>query len=139
MRKLFTTYVNPILNYGSEVWNPTFKGQVDKIEKVQKRFYRGTNVKEESLKLIRLRKDLVTIHRMQSGKVDLKFSEFFKALDSNTRGAQNNNIVVQKVKKDIRKHSFAVRVVNNWNRIPKLIKLSGEKWFQKDIKEIFKQ
>ena len=139
MKKLFSTYVNPILNYGSEVWNPTFKGQVDKIEKVQKRFFRGTNVKAESLKLIRLRKDLVTMHRMQSGKVDLNFCDFFKALDSTTRGAQNSNIMVQKVKKNIRKHSFGVRVIHNWNRIPKSIKLSKEKCFQKEIKEIFKE
>jgi len=139
LKKLFTTYINPILNYGSEVWNPSYKGQVEKIEKVQRRFFRGANVKVESQQLTRLRKDLVTMHRMQSGKVDLKFGEFFRVLDTNTRGAQNNNIKAQKVKKDLRKHSFAIRQINNWNKIPKLTKLKSEKLFQKELRVIFKE
>ena len=72
-------------------------------------FSRGANVKVERQQLTRLGKDLVTTHRIQSGKVDLKFGEFFRVHDTNTRGAQNNNIKVQKVKKDLRKHSFAIR------------------------------
>lgn len=38
MRKAFTTYVLPILEYNSVVWSPTLKKHIDSLENVQRRF-----------------------------------------------------------------------------------------------------
>ena len=138
MEKLFRTYINPILNYGSEVWNPSYKGQIEKLEKVQRRFYRGTNVQVVSQHVTRMRKDILTMHRIKSGRLNLRFTDFFKMLESNTRGAQNMNIVVQKARKDPRRHSFSIRQINQWNRIPKVYKEMNSIKFQKELKSLIK-
>jgi hypothetical protein len=38
MRKAFITYIQPILEYGSIIWNPTKKYLIDKLENVQRRY-----------------------------------------------------------------------------------------------------
>jgi hypothetical protein len=38
LRKAFTTYIRPLVEYGSIVWSPTLKKYIDQIETVQRRF-----------------------------------------------------------------------------------------------------
>ena len=38
VRKTFVTYIRPILEYNSNVWNPTHKYLIDQIENVQRKF-----------------------------------------------------------------------------------------------------
>ena len=38
MRKVFITYIRPLLEYNSVVWNPYKKSYISLIEKVQRRF-----------------------------------------------------------------------------------------------------
>ena len=38
VRKTFITYIRPLLEYNSNIWNPTHKYLVDKIENVQRQF-----------------------------------------------------------------------------------------------------
>ena len=42
-RKTFVTYIRPILEYNSSVWNPTITYLIDKIENVQRRFTKRIN------------------------------------------------------------------------------------------------
>jgi len=72
VRKTFTTYIRPILEYNSNVWNPSHKYLIDQLENVQRRFTkRVTTLKNysylerlailvlEPLELRRLRCDLI--------------------------------------------------------------------------------
>ena len=49
VRKTFTTYICPILEYNSNVWNPSHKYRIDQLENVQRRFpKRVTSLKNYS-------------------------------------------------------------------------------------------
>ena len=38
IKKLYMTYVLPVLEYGSQIWSPQFQNQRDRIESIQKQF-----------------------------------------------------------------------------------------------------
>jgi len=38
LRKAYITYVRPLLEFNTIIWNPTLKKHIDKLEKVQKVF-----------------------------------------------------------------------------------------------------
>ena len=38
VRKTFIAYIRPILEYNSNVWNPSYKYLIDQLENVQRRF-----------------------------------------------------------------------------------------------------
>jgi hypothetical protein len=72
VRKTFITYIRPILEFNSNVWNPTHKYLIDQIENVQRRFTKRIRslshlsylerlsiLELEPLELRRLRFDLV--------------------------------------------------------------------------------
>jgi len=40
--KAFVTFVRPILEYASFVWNPHYKHEIDKVEAVQRKFTKKT-------------------------------------------------------------------------------------------------
>jgi len=84
----FTTYVRPILEFNSDIWSPYYKGEIECIEKVQRRFTKwlpgfrnltyGQRLKRVSLPnlgLRRLHADLVMCYKMVSGLVKLSFAE----------------------------------------------------------------
>ena len=49
VRKTFTTYIRPMLEYNSNVWNPSHKYLIDQLENVQRRFTkRVTSLKNYS-------------------------------------------------------------------------------------------
>jgi Reverse transcriptase (RNA-dependent DNA polymerase) len=73
MRKAFITYIRPILEYNSCIWNPSHKHLIDTIENVQRRYTkripyltslsypeRLAALKLDTLELRRLRVDLIT-------------------------------------------------------------------------------
>ena len=120
MKIIYNTYVSPILNYASPVWNPKYKGQVQKINNICNRFWKCSSAEGSSPEhLTRLKADLVLMHKMQKKEVDLNFDKFFSVIDYNmTRGAKNVNVKVPKCKKECRKQSFSIRSINSWNKIP---------------------
>jgi len=38
VRKVFITYIRPTLEFNSNIWNPTKKYLIDKLENIQRRF-----------------------------------------------------------------------------------------------------
>ena len=76
MSKLFTTYVRPTLEYGSQVWSPFLLKNIDLVENVQRYFSRcipGLStlsypdrlafLKLPSLELRRIRSDCIMLHK----------------------------------------------------------------------------
>ena len=78
--RAFSTYVRPLLEYCSSVWNPLTLGNIRKLESVQRQFTKRFNgltsmsysdrlghLSIESLQLRRLRHDLIILYKLLHG------------------------------------------------------------------------
>lgn len=132
----FTTYVRPILEYSSEIWNPRLNNLKEKIEKVQRFYSRRALYKckqydinspkpyHERLKILNLdtlelrRKitDLCMIFKIINGLVHLDKNSF---LEINTRTSRKNNFQIKFPKKNSKtENSLINRSINLWNSLP---------------------
>ena len=84
LRKAFTTYVRPLLEYNTYIWSPFDVGSITKIERVQRHFTkripsvstlcyndRLKTLGLDSLEYHRLRYDLVMMYKIVHNLVDL--------------------------------------------------------------------
>ena len=90
MRKAFITYVRPILEYNSCIWNPLYKNLIDSIENVLRRFTRRipylsrlsyaerlAALNLDTLELRRLRIDLITYYKILNNLTPLTWEYYF--------------------------------------------------------------
>jgi hypothetical protein len=129
--KAFVTYVRPLLEYCAPVWSPYRVGLIKKVEAVQRRFTKrivglhkhcySTRLKFlclDALQIRRIKLDLILCYNIIRGFVCINCTSFFKIInDSRTRG-HNFKIYKQSCCLEVRKHSFAYRVVDIWNNLP---------------------
>jgi hypothetical protein len=127
----FKTYILPILDYCSSVWNPYKLSDIDRLERVQ-RFYTKRltglwNISYSdrlllcaltSLELRRLLADIILCFKIVHKFIDISFTEFFE-LDKNsiTRG-HNFKLRIPNCRMNCRKNFFSVRVIPAWNSLP---------------------
>jgi len=102
LMKAFNTFVRPIVEYATVVWNPSAKMSIRRIEAVLKRFTKRLHglrnlsynarleaLNEYSLESRRVRADLTFCYKMLHGIVDIDFQKFLKPAQlSVTRGHQ---------------------------------------------------
>jgi ribonuclease P/MRP protein subunit RPP40 len=147
LSQLYKVYILPIIGYASEVWAPTYKIQLEFLEKIQKRYCRLTGSKSYSgsckaLSLITVEdflknKDLKYMHKILSNNTCLNFNDFFKTSDSGkTRSSTEAKINLPKARSNIKKHSFSSRSIKNWNEIPREIRFSDAKCFDQYISKL---
>ena len=121
----FKTYVIPLLEYCSQVWNPQNESDVRRIESVQRVFtkkltgYNGLNYSDRlkkaglcSLELRRLRADLCLCYNLLNRKLETDISNFFEiGAPSITRGHKwkSKNPTPRL---DIRLNFFCHRIIN---------------------------
>ena len=130
---MFNVYVRPKVEYASQVWNPSYLMDIDKLEQVQRRFTKrlpGLSnfsyserlrlLKIDSLECRRIRADLIFVYKLLHNLIDINYTNFFELKTSRTRG-HRLSLVKPNFKKDVFKHSFAVRVVDWWNSLPENI------------------
>jgi len=124
---LFSVYARSKLEYASQVWNPHLIKDIDRIEKIQRRFTKripglqnlaySNRLKIlglERLELRRLHLDLVLVYKITHGMIDLCFDDYFSLKESNTRG-HSLTLSINRCQKDVRKYFFSNRVVHWWN------------------------
>ena len=127
---LFKTLVRPHLEYGNVAWGPFNRADQKLVERVQRRATRlveeiRTEPYAERLRLLglpslyyrRRRGDMITVFQLLHGGVDLDPALFFTLSSTSTRGHQWKISKPEAVTR-IRRNSFAVRVVNDWNALP---------------------
>ena len=127
LETMFKTYVRPHLEYCVQVWSPVNKGDITAMELVQNRFTRmlpqssvmtqeerNRTLKITSHQCRRLRGDLIYIYKLFSTKL------FVPSTNSSTRG-HNKKLTLQFARNNIRKHSFGLRSIENWNNLPENI------------------
>ena len=121
----YKTYVRPIIEYNNEIWNPVYKGDQTKLEKVQNKMTKlliygdvmPPSERNQVMNLTthqerRLRGDLITIYK------NFENEELFtKKTDDRTRG-HSKSIVIRRAKTEIKKHCLTHRSIYEWNKLP---------------------
>ena len=128
LRNAYQTYVRPITEFNVEVWNPVYKGDQLKMEKVQNKLTKLMNygktmtpvernriMKITSHQQRRLRGDLITMYKNIDNEV-----LFPKRIARNTRG-HSKTVAIRRIRTEIKKHSIAHRSVTIWNDLPENI------------------
>ena len=139
----YKSFVRPILEYCSTVWNPYipnrhYLGLTDQIERVQRyvtrRVYyrckldcshdylqRLKYLNLESLELRRINNDLIMVYRIFHGLVNINANELIHVKTStstiSTRG-HRFKLQTSQFKRDVANNQFCNRVVCNWNNLP---------------------
>ena len=128
---LYVAHVRPILEYGSEIWNPSTKGLITAIERVQRRATRfilqSSAPYEERLKEINLSsledrrkfKDNILLFKGLHGMsfISLQDRVNFRGTESTSlRSSDSPTIIIpNKCNTNIFKQTVFNRVYNSWN------------------------
>ena len=128
---LYISLVRPILDYGAAIWNPHLKEDIQKIERIQRRAtkmitgMRNLSYEERlrkcklmSLESRRRRYDLIETFKIMKQIYTMDKEKLFKFQENQTRG-HKYKIYKKQTRLNIRKYFFSVRVVNDWNKLPK--------------------
>ena len=135
---LFKTYIRPILEYNTVVWSPHLVSDIQRVEKVQRRFTKmvcqKTNTKFSSyqdrlnimnldtLEIRRVRFDLMFMYKILNNIVDVDQNDLFKInRAAKIYNLRSHNLQVQQDKysgSNIREHFFTERVIPTWNVLP---------------------
>ena len=132
MKRAYTTYVRPVLEYCTQIWSPTLIKYIDLIENVQRSFTRRipvlkslsyperlANLDIESLELRKLRFDLLMFYRIIRGFVRIQCDDFFKfSINPYPTRGNHFKLVMPIVRKNNLSNIFACRCVGIWNSLP---------------------
>ena len=132
---LFKVFVRPIIEAAGPAWSPYEKQFIDQIEKIQRRATRmipgiGHLTYEDRLIQCRLptleqrrtRGDLIHVYKMLNGFLHINNENFFCFVNQRhnvtTRSSENNLMIAEKCRLDVRKYFFKNRIVQMWNNLP---------------------
>lgn len=133
-KKVYPSYVRSHLETSVQVWSPHLLGEIDRIEKVQRRATKSVRELrrfpyEERLKKLklytlskrRLRGDLIEVFRIVKGFSALKVEDFFQfARVRDTRG-HRFKLYKKGPNCTVRQAFFSQRIVNEWNNLPECV------------------
>jgi ribonuclease P/MRP protein subunit RPP40 len=127
---IYKTIIRPHLEYANVIWRPYFRKDINNMEKVQRRATKCVPILsdlsyEERLKILklptleyrRLRGDMIQTYKLLHGIDDVDYKLLFELnTESRTRG-HSLKLKYKAPKRDIRKFSFSVRAVGDWNSL----------------------
>ena len=144
--RVFISYVRPILEYNTPVWNPWLIQDIKCVERVQRFFTRAlfirvklptmsytgclANLGLHSLEYRRVYFDLVMCFKIVKNLVDLDTSAFFRINLSpySTRGNSIKLSPLSSPHHNFRSNFFSIRVIHIWNSLPdSVVTASSEK------------
>ncbi|MFZ2540120.1 MAG: hypothetical protein WAX04_14670 [Oscillospiraceae bacterium] len=128
---LYKCMVRSHLDYCNSVWAPYKIGDIEDIEKVQKRAtkiipaLKGLTYVERlkrcnlsTLRFRRIRGDMIETYKIITGKYDRNVSPKFSFSEVTSTRGNSLKINTTRTKYDLRKYCFTNRVVNVWNSLP---------------------
>ncbi len=128
----YRTYVVPLLEYCSQVWNPQNLNDIRRLKSVQRLFtkrlpgYQGLNYAARldkaglsTLELRRLRADLYFCYKILHGLIDTPINNFFTLDRPGDRPTRGHSWKIKPItpRLDTRLHFFSFRIVNAWNSL----------------------
>lgn len=132
-RKIYKTYIRPLLEYGFQIWNPYFQKDINLLESVQRRATKIPQALrrksyEDRLKALRLttleerrlRGDLIETYKILTLKYDLPELHHIYNLRQGSKTFRGHCYqLTRSVTKSLTAHHFlSNRVVTNWNKLP---------------------
>ena len=128
LTEAFVTYVRPLVEYCSTLWNPYQINLINKLESVQRSFTkrlaglsnlsydeRCRHLGLERLELRRLHSDLIYCFKIINGLTCLSSNDFFDLSENSITRGHSLKLVVPVSRVDCRLHFFSIRVINVWN------------------------
>jgi len=145
LMRAYKTYVRPLVEHNSVIWSPPAIGDIEDIERVQRKFTkkikglqhypyieRLRRLNLHSLELRRLHTDLIWCYKIYFGLIDVDVNEFFvHSSVLHTRGHRYK--LFKKHSTSIRASFFCERVVNVWNKLPDNTDFSSYNAFKRSI------
>ena len=130
---LYNPLVRSHLEYGNVIWGPFYKGDIEAVERVQRRATKLVQPIRElsyedrlrylglpSLQHRRRRGDMIYTYKIFTGVVDINKDDFFETSTSSTRG-HRYKIMKKRAIKASRVNTFSNRVIDDWNSLPKQV------------------
>lgn len=130
---IYRALVRPALEYASQAWSPYRRGDIDLLERVQRRATRlviGTDglsyedrlrlLKLQTLETRRLRADLILVYRMFHGLIAYDWRRLFSLSTNRLRGHEFK-LEKHRARLDLRHYCFSFRVINPWNQLPSAV------------------
>jgi hypothetical protein len=136
LRKAFITYIRPIVEYDTVLWNPTSIYLIDLIESVQRKFTKRIHsiahltyperllkLNLDSLELRRLRFDLIYYYKFIVLKQPQGLYDKFLFHVPPQSARSTSPILIKPVRSSAKLDStFFYRQTNAWNSLPSLLK-----------------
>ena len=126
----FKTYVIPLLEHCSQIWNPHIIADIRRLESMQRLFtkrlpgFQGLGYLDRlqkaglyTLELRRLWADLCFCCKILRGYVDTRTDQFFVLDKSGITRGHNWKLKSQNARLDSRSHFFSHRVIRVWNSL----------------------
>ena len=130
MKSLYISNVRPVIDYCSPVWNSGYIHNLKLLEQVQRRFTKHIDGLKHlsyaerlatlnlfSVKGRLLSSDLIKCWKIFHKQSSLKYSDFFTLAPLSYLRGHSFKIFTPNVNTDIRKRSFAYRIINIWNSL----------------------
>jgi len=135
VRKKFISYIRPLLEYNSNIWNLTHKYLVDKLENVQRKYTkRITSMSHltyherlsildlEALELRRLRFDLIPYYKIFNNSTPLNYVKYFTYYQPSSSSRKPSPFLIKTINStNYLLSSFFNRSVDCWNSLPQTL------------------
>ena len=133
--RCFKTYVRPILEYGSSVWDPYLKKDIEKLEKIQRRAarfvkndYRYTSSPTQLMDGLgwvplaerRAQAKVKVLYKANNNMLHIPLNHLVLNKSSTRRAGEN--YLLPRSNTDTHLHSFYPNTLRLWNFLPKHIK-----------------
>ena len=132
--QLYKALVRPKLEYCVQAWRPHLKKDIQAIERVQ---HRATKMIDEikslsyeerlastgltTLEERRTRGDLIEVFKIIKGLSKVDYHDFFRLAGNDRTRGHKYKLIKSRSRLVVRKNFFSQRVVNNWNKLPKIV------------------
>ena len=131
--RAFEAIVRPTLEYAASIWDPHNSGQIEQVEKVQRRAARFAtrnytdrqpgsvtqmvnNLGWEPLQVRRVKIRLLLLFKIQHNLVAIPADIYLLPSDSRTRG--QHTFQIPSTRRDVYKYSYFPRTIRDWNNLP---------------------